>query len=127
MPLAARRCRAALPLTLLLALALLPSGCDSSCSFEPVGCYKDQGSPRTLRWHLDGCPTAAEFHRVRPRLVGPEPPMLGWGWARSLFRSWCHEHDFHDAGIGIISVRPKPVEQGSSEPGPRKEVGEEEV
>ena len=59
MPLAARRRRAALPLTLLLALALLPSGCDSSCSFEPVGCYKDQGSPRTLRWHLDGCPIPA--------------------------------------------------------------------
>ena len=66
MPLAARRRRAALPLTLLPPLALLPSGCDSSCSFEPVGCYKDQGSPRTLRWHLDGCPTADAF--------GPESP-----------------------------------------------------
>ena len=89
--------------------------------------------PRLYPWDVrrvlveHGCPPAAEFHRVRPRLVGPEPPMLGWGWARSLFRSWCHEHDFHDAGIGIIAVRPKPIEQGSSEPGPWKEVGEEEV
>ena len=45
----------------------------SSCSFEPIGCYKDQAAPRTLRYHLDGCPTSQAWGSPEPPMETPAP------------------------------------------------------
>ena len=45
----------------------------SSCSFEPIGCYKDQAAPRTLRYHLDGCPTSQAWGSPEPPMGSPAP------------------------------------------------------
>eukprot|EP01046_Picozoa_sp_COSAG06_P003663 COSAG06_NODE_146_length_22145_cov_11.714733_11_plen_349_part_00 len=58
-------------LALVAALALPPVS--RSCSSELVGCYKDQAAPRTLRFHLDGCPTKTDWGAPEPPMPTPSP------------------------------------------------------
>ena len=60
-------------LVAVLVASFLPISRGSSCSFEPIGCYKDQGAPRTLRYHLDGCPTSQAWGSSEPPMATPAP------------------------------------------------------
>ena len=98
-----------------VAISFAPAS-HSSCSFEPIGCYKDQGTPRTFRFHLDGCPTAAAWGSPEPPTASPapkcDPKRVSIEYCASecaQWNPWAGSTEFFiglESGIGVDGARP---------------------